>query len=100
MHGRGWVDTIRLWAGDRIDTAGEDDLAVASLIRTDRVEPAYNLTVEGWHTFLVGEAGAVVHNVNCRDLLRRLAMQEAHGNPTAVRIMQGRINDPRYPEHI
>jgi len=62
VHSRGWVDTIDLHRGDRIDTASADDLTVVGLTVTPRVERTYNLTVEGWHTFLIGEDRAVVHN--------------------------------------
>jgi hypothetical protein len=65
VHGRGWVETENLRVGDRIDTATEDDLVVTSLTLTQRIEPTYNLTVDDWHTFLVGEDQAVVHNANC-----------------------------------
>ncbi len=59
---RGWVDTLDLAEGDRIVTASGSDMAVVSVTRTDRIEQTYNLTVADWHTFIVGEDGAVVHN--------------------------------------
>jgi hypothetical protein len=62
VHGRGWVETVDLLPGDRIDTAGKEDLTVRSLERTSRVEAPYSLTVENWHTFLVGDDQVVVHN--------------------------------------
>ncbi|HVQ09342.1 MAG TPA: RHS repeat-associated core domain-containing protein [Allosphingosinicella sp.] len=62
VQDRGWVETADLRPGDRIDTAGADDLVVTSLHRSTRVERTYNLTVADWHTFLIGEDRAVVHN--------------------------------------
>lgn len=62
VDGRGWVETVNLKAGDRIVTGSGAQLTVFSLSLTERVEPTYNLTVADWHTFMVGEAGAVVHN--------------------------------------
>jgi hypothetical protein len=65
-----WVDTQHLMAGQRIETADDRGLLILDIARTDRVERTYNLTVEGLHTFLVGEDGAVVHNGRCEDILR------------------------------
>ena len=79
--GRGWVNTVDLRPGDRIDTASADDLVVTSLSRTGRIERTYNLTVEGWHTFLVGEDRAVVHNSGWCDRLARDATGRIHGSP-------------------
>jgi hypothetical protein len=57
-----WVETEHLRPGQRIETADDRGLLILEIARTDRVERTYNLTVEGLHTFLVGEDGAVVHN--------------------------------------
>jgi RHS repeat-associated protein len=62
VHSRGWVETPSLMAGDRIVTGSGADLIVTSLILTDRIEPTYSLTVADWHTFMIGEGAAVVHN--------------------------------------
>ncbi len=56
------METIDLKEGDRIDTGSGADLVVTSLTLTERVEHTYNLTVADWHTFMVGEDKAVVHN--------------------------------------
>jgi filamentous hemagglutinin len=37
-------------------------MVVTALKLTERVEQTYNLTVADWHTFMVGEDHAVVHN--------------------------------------
>jgi RHS repeat-associated protein len=65
IHDRGWVETVDLRSGDRIDTASDEDLVVTSLTLTERVERTYNLTVADWHTFLIGDDRAVVHNSDC-----------------------------------
>lgn len=65
VEGRGWVETKNLHAGDRIATASGKPLAVTSLALTQTVAHTYNLTVEDWHTFLVGNDQALVHNINC-----------------------------------
>lgn len=96
---QGWVKTGDLKAGDRLETGTGASLTVMSLTFTKRVEPTYNLTVAGWHTFMVGDDGAVVHNA-CSDLAEDLALAEAHGSTTADRIMEGKIKDSRYPEDV
>lgn len=64
VEGAGWIETQHLATGQRIETGDDLGLTILDIARTDRVERTYNLEVEGWHTFLVGENGAVVHN--CR----------------------------------
>jgi RHS repeat-associated protein len=100
VHGRGWVATADLETGDRIDTGSNADMTVTSLSPTDRVEKTYNLTVADWHTFMIGDDRAVVHN-SCDEMLHeQLALQEARQSTSARRIMQGLIKDPRYPSHL
>ncbi len=72
VEGAGWVETQYLRAGQHIETADDRGLTVFGIARTDRVEHTYNLTVSGPHTFLVGEDGAVVHNINCTEAYRLL----------------------------
>lgn len=74
IEGVGWVETQSLGAGQRIETADDRGLSIIDIARTDRVERTFNLSVEGLHTFLVGENGAVVHNAcPLGDLARRIA---------------------------
>ena len=65
VEGKGWVETVDLKPEDRIDTASGADMVLLRAEVTDRIEHTYNLTVADWHTFLVGEDQAVVHNA-CR----------------------------------
>lgn len=51
------------------DTGSGDNLVVLSLTATGRIAPIYNLSVADWHTFMVGEDRAVVHNA-CPPLKR------------------------------
>ncbi|MEQ1619292.1 MAG: polymorphic toxin-type HINT domain-containing protein [Terricaulis sp.] len=79
VEGAGWVETHALRPGQRIETADDRGLTILDIARTDRVERTYNLTVDGPHTFLVGEDRVVVHNAGpCRQLLgaARRALQE------------------------
>jgi|CXWL01.1.fsa_nt_gi RHS repeat-associated protein len=68
VAGMGWVHTSDLTPGMNIARAGGADIEVASLTGTGGIARTYNLEVEGWHTFLVGEHRVVVHNVNCFNL--------------------------------
>lgn len=42
---------------------------VTAVRKTERVEPVYNFTVDGFHTYHVGEFGVWVHNTNCGEEL-------------------------------
>jgi RHS repeat-associated protein len=68
IAGKGWVRTAELQPSQRIETVQAGQLLIHSVTLTRRVEATYNLTVEEWHTFLVGAEGAIVHNTNCRAL--------------------------------
>jgi RHS repeat-associated protein len=58
----GWVETKDLRAGQTLTTADKRGMTILEIAPTDRIERTYNFTVDGLHTFLVGEDGAVVHN--------------------------------------
>ena len=114
VEGKGWVETVDLKPGDRIDTGSGQDLVITSLALTDRVERTYNVTVADWHTFMVGEDQAVVHNADCFKIGSKIARQmgtrgwskadiaAARANPAlTVRTQDtrhlpggGRMNDP------
>lgn len=64
----GWVETRGLQRHQRIETADNNGVLVVTISPTGRMEATYNLTVDGPHTFLVGENHAVVHN-GCERLL-------------------------------
>ena len=78
VAGMGWVRTSDLTPGMAIARAGGADMVVASLTGTGAIAQTYNLEVDNWHTFLVGERRVVVHNGVCRRLLgqARRAMSE------------------------
>lgn len=57
---RGWRRTDKLRNGDAITTTGEHEAIVASVVKTERVEPVFNLLTDVDHTFVAG--GCVVHN--------------------------------------
>jgi hypothetical protein len=61
-----WVPVGELRRGERLETL-EGVTRVVSYTMSDRIEPVYNLEVEGDHCYRVGEQGLLVHNVSCSD---------------------------------
>ncbi len=57
-----WVDAIDLQPGDVVVTADGDRLTVESLGISEQDLTAYNLTVDGLHTYFVGAEDVLVHN--------------------------------------
>ncbi|MFF2040426.1 polymorphic toxin-type HINT domain-containing protein [Kitasatospora sp. NPDC058170] len=71
-----WVDTTRAWTdaaavrvGDTLRTDAGATAQVASIRHWTGLAPAYNLTVEGLHTYFVlaGDTPVLVHNANPAD---------------------------------
>ncbi|WP_460766420.1 Hint domain-containing protein [Mariniluteicoccus flavus] len=65
-----WVDAIDLQPGDVVVMADDDRLAVESVGISERNLTAYNLTVQGLHTYFVGAGDVLVHNAVCPTGLR------------------------------
>ncbi|MBU2705399.1 hypothetical protein KCM76_05380, partial [Zooshikella marina] len=62
VEGKGWVDAINLRPSMLISGYNGSQLQVVSLEALDQSPITYNLEVEGYHTFFVGELGVWVHN--------------------------------------
>ncbi|RBP48517.1 polymorphic toxin-type HINT domain-containing protein [Arenicella xantha] len=60
--GEGWVDSIDLKPGMQIDSLDGQILTVVSLESLNQSPITYNIEVDGFHTYFVGELGAWVHN--------------------------------------
>jgi hypothetical protein len=86
------VETLNLKEGDRIDTGSGADMVVTSLTLTSRIEPTYNLTVADWHTFMVGEDQAVVHNA-CNPFKGQTAAQ-------VDKMLRAKGFEPRGPDPL
>ncbi|MBU2707956.1 hypothetical protein KCM76_18315, partial [Zooshikella marina] len=63
--GTGWVEAINLRPGMMISGYNGSELQVVSLEALNQSPITYNLEVEDYHTFFVGELGVWVHNNNC-----------------------------------
>lgn len=83
---RGWQRTERLRIGDAITTTGEHEAIVASVVKTERVEPVFNLLTDVDHTFVV--AGCVVHNFT---YFRKLRMWWHRTMPSSERETRNRF---------
>jgi RHS repeat-associated protein len=85
LEGQAWRNTADLRAGMRLASANGTGIVIEAIANTGRQEVVYNLTVAGWHTFLVGTDRLIVHNQTCvrfgalRDHFRR------HGEMLGVR---------------
>jgi Pretoxin HINT domain len=106
VDGRGWVAAEDLHAGDQIVTGvwdGQGDrpqlvawrgpgpvpvhagrAIVARISIEHKPLSAHNLTVDGFHTYLVGESGLWVHNWPCGNILE----DGARGVASEVRVLK------------
>jgi hypothetical protein len=60
--GKGIVPAAELRVGDRVETLAGVALAIVNITPGPNNMTVHNLTVEGLHTYFVGEAGVWVHN--------------------------------------
>lgn len=49
--------------GEQLRLADGSAAYVTSVTATGAIEPVYNFSVDGWHTYHVGELGVWVHNI-------------------------------------
>ncbi|WP_374339574.1 polymorphic toxin-type HINT domain-containing protein, partial [Leeia sp.] len=63
--GTGWRKAALLEAGMPLINHAGEVMEVVSQHLTDRVEMVYNIEVEDFHTYHVGELGVWVHNADC-----------------------------------
>jgi RHS repeat-associated protein len=63
VKARGWIGTGELLPGDEVFTSTGGWLKVTGSTWLSGRQTVYNLEVEGYHTYFVGDAGAWVHNM-------------------------------------
>lgn len=66
-YGGEWVNAADLEVGDQVWSLENGYGEVEAVEQVETVEPMFNLTVENAHTFFVGEADWLVHNVACQE---------------------------------
>ncbi|WP_417477183.1 polymorphic toxin-type HINT domain-containing protein [Maricaulis sp.] len=62
IAGRGWFATEELVPGSAVVTRDGRGMVIARVEQTDRVDATYNLTVDAFHTYFVGDQRVLVHN--------------------------------------
>jgi RHS repeat-associated protein len=96
---RGWVAARDLRPGDEVYTSQGGSARISRNVRTERATTVYNLEVEEFHTYFVGDAGLWVHNnssltrpITAADLaLSRVSLSSLKGTVTnagSTRILQ------------
>jgi len=93
VEARGFVPAHRLEPGDRIVATDDEVLTIASSTWRATTDRVFNLEVEDFHTYFVGESGAWVHNNSgcgptfgeLRQQVRTLASHPAFRTPEARR---------------
>lgn len=86
---RGWIGAQYLQSGDRVLQRAGAWLSVVHVNETQLRITVYNLEVDGFHTYFVGEYGALVHNNGCKTPLptmkpSRFGLKIADEVPVAV----------------
>jgi len=61
--GKGWVDAGQLKAGDKVDSLNGRVSVVKQIAQRPQNERTYNIEVEDYHTYFVGDSGLWVHNM-------------------------------------
>jgi hypothetical protein len=78
-----WVNAQNLKVGNSILVLGNaEPIIISSINKEVREEKVFNLTVDGLHTFHIGEAGYLVHNTNVfcsRNLIAALPTVKTRG---------------------
>ncbi len=67
-----WRNTDELAAGDWLVAGNGERFEVIEVRLTGNIEEAYTLTVDKLHTYIIGEAGIIVHNADCEKKAKRL----------------------------
>ena len=67
VKGKGWIDACELVPGDVVYTKDWNTATVNSIGLLELEEPVdvFNLKVEDYHTYFVGDLCILVHNSNC-----------------------------------
>ncbi|MFK0259555.1 polymorphic toxin-type HINT domain-containing protein [Streptomyces sp. NPDC090445] len=70
-----WTYAAELNAGDTLRTPGGDTVEIGKITRWKGLQPAYNLTVNGLHTYyvLVGGTPVLVHNSDPEECAKKVS---------------------------
>ena len=86
VDGKGWVAAGDLEVGDTLVTADGNEVEVTDLELEKFAEPifVYNLEVEDFHTYFVGEYGVLVHNYKNEELDLEINVDDLSMSKTAA----------------
>ena len=75
----GWLDAILLKHGDQLqlDTTSGRTVAVQSVLTESKIVPVFNLEVANAHTYFVGAAGVLVHNISVNQMNKQIDTGQA-----------------------
>jgi len=62
VENKGWADAESLRSGDQFITSYSTKVTIKSIVLREAPQTVYNLTVDEFHTYFVGEEGVWVHN--------------------------------------
>ena len=84
VQSRGFIEAGNLLVGDKLISVNGEDLVIEKFFIEETAEPVdvYNLQVEDYHTYFVGDCAVWVHNAECggsyKDVKKKNA-EENHG---------------------
>jgi len=74
----GWTALQNLRPGNALELSNGATATVLSAHNTGHTATVYNMEVDGFHTYYVGEAGVWVHNADCGARSRELNVGDVH----------------------
>jgi hypothetical protein len=80
IAGRGWQTTEELAPGAAVVTRDGRGMVIVRVEQTDRVDATFNLTVDVFHTYFVGDQRVLVHNCNADEAITRYGERGVDGN--------------------
>ncbi|WP_121100941.1 RHS repeat-associated core domain-containing protein [Litorimonas taeanensis] len=79
-----WKKTAELSDDMIVTTADNQTMVITKVVKTDRVDATYNLTVADFETYFVGENKVLVHNCKKNRSTRPDPLEEAEGRPHSI----------------
>lgn len=65
VHGKGWILTKDLAAGDLLESDDGSLIPIESIDRKEERQQVYNISVSDFHTYFVSNLGIFTHNTSC-----------------------------------
>ncbi|MGN0632908.1 MAG: polymorphic toxin-type HINT domain-containing protein [Oscillospiraceae bacterium] len=92
VYQHGWIQAANLRAGDVL-VLSNGELVVVEWVQHEILEEAvnvYNLEVQDFHTYFIGESGVWVHNQGCKD--KKTYQTYTKTNPKTGEVYSGRTS--------